>query len=624
MKKQTVGLFLVAFLIGQVFVNLDLSKIRAAEVESEASISASQVAQAVLDDSLKVEDLSIKTPRLLPVSPFYFVKDFSRDIQKFFTFDSVKKAELELRFADERLMEVRILAETRPEKQDALKNALELYQNQTNELKDRLENLASKSKNPNIDKLLEKVTDRAIKHEKLFDELISNTKLSDTAKDKIKATQGVYLDVVSAVSKKFDTPTEFSDRLEKVVGSQVQTGSEFNSIRVLEVIDRLETKLPEEVRAKTASIREDLLSQIKVAINETSVTPATSGQILNALPGDKISRAKIMGEIKESEAQSKVKMNSRLEAVAEEFGDGIKDNITKERAALAIKSAETRIGELRRALGISLVKAVPFMDMNGKYVINQNSSNLTLLPGTPIPSGNQGGIPVTVTGTTPIGGANPAPVTPVSTGLYGDKNKALEFLKKAEEKLAEAKQAFNQEKFGEAFGKAVSAEAHARSGLRALAGGEGADSLQGSLEKLINKLNNIKEKIKNLGWTSENKPEVFSLISQAENLLKQAQSLLENKRPDLIDILRQAKEIIFKLERLIKEKPIPSISNTVSGVLAPAGPNIYQWGTHQLKTEGGKIFQVKALNDSVLADLKKYENQQVRIYGKAQFYEIEG
>jgi hypothetical protein len=57
-----------------------------------------------------MEELSIggvESPGLLPTSPFYFLKDMSRDVRYAFTFDPIDKANLRLRFANEDALAIR-------------------------------------------------------------------------------------------------------------------------------------------------------------------------------------------------------------------------------------------------------------------------------------------------------------------------------------------------------------------------------------------------------------------------------------------------------------------------------------------------------------------------------------
>ncbi len=72
--------------------------------------------------------------------------------------------------------------------------------------------------------------------------------------------------------------------------------------------------------------------------------------------------------------------------------------------------------------------------------------------------------------------------------------------------------------------------------------------------------------------------------------------------------------------------------DTISGALSAQGPSIQQWGTHQVTeptrltypTQGGKNYLVKAVNDEVLSMLKRYEGQNVTLWGQLQYQNLEG
>jgi hypothetical protein len=109
-----------------------------------------------------------ENPGALPTSSFYFFKEWGRNFRKFFNFTATKKAELELKYTDEKLVELQKVAETNP-KTDALKKALDNYLEAKEILTKRL--AALDEKNPNVQKLLAKTAEREILHQAVFDEL---------------------------------------------------------------------------------------------------------------------------------------------------------------------------------------------------------------------------------------------------------------------------------------------------------------------------------------------------------------------------------------------------------------------------------------------------------------------
>lgn len=124
------------------------------------------------------EVIGIEDPTLLPDSPFYFLKSMGRTIRLFFAFDPIKKAELELRFADEKIVEMAKLSE-KGDNEKALDEALQNYLDAHTRLKSRLESL---EKNKNVEDLLKRLDERIARHEELFAEIKGDLDADDSEK----------------------------------------------------------------------------------------------------------------------------------------------------------------------------------------------------------------------------------------------------------------------------------------------------------------------------------------------------------------------------------------------------------------------------------------------------------
>ncbi|MEK7086960.1 MAG: DUF5667 domain-containing protein, partial [Patescibacteria group bacterium] len=90
---------------------------------------------------VSASDLGVKSVGLLPTSPFYFVKEAGRSIQSFFTFNSVKRAELKLRFADEKLVEAKAVVAKEPQNEKAVIKAFDNYSRQVEKFQNQLKTL---------------------------------------------------------------------------------------------------------------------------------------------------------------------------------------------------------------------------------------------------------------------------------------------------------------------------------------------------------------------------------------------------------------------------------------------------------------------------------------------------
>ena len=236
-KKYLFAFLIVNFLIGGM-----------AWAHAAKNLQANLTSQAIT-----VSDLGIENPGLLPTNPFYFLKEFKRSITRFFTFNPVSKAELELKIADEKAVELKKVEEARPNDKPAIEKALGNYQDSQDRLKQKFESLKEISKNPNIDNLLEKLADRMIKHEKLVEEINKKFEGQEEIKNLIKEVKKKSGEVSEEVAKE---DRQFPERLKKADfgGSGDELRSELNKLskevielrQLLKSFDLNEEKNPKE------------------------------------------------------------------------------------------------------------------------------------------------------------------------------------------------------------------------------------------------------------------------------------------------------------------------------------------------------------------------------------------
>lgn len=175
------------------------------------------------------QTLGISEPGVLPDSPFYFLKNVFRGIEMLLTFDAVKKAELELRFADEKLVEAVKVAEKSADEK-AREHALQNYLESHRRLEERLASL--KDKNKNVDKLLEKLADRIVKHSEIFEDF-------------------------------GDEFTEETEReVDKALGRHLKSGLELDKDKFKEKLEKSEKGLDEDLREELDEIVIDLEEDI--------------------------------------------------------------------------------------------------------------------------------------------------------------------------------------------------------------------------------------------------------------------------------------------------------------------------------------------------------------------------
>jgi len=170
-------------------------------------VSAEETATATeTTNNVIAEDLGTQSPNLLPGNPFYFLKEWSRSIQLALTFDAVKKAELQLKFAGEKIMEIKKIAEN-SSSTETMNKAVENYQKSMDKVKNYAEKIKEKvSQNEKIGKFL----DKFVQHEALQNKILEKlqTQVSTTTFQKIEENRETHIEKFENVMQKLEDRTD--------------------------------------------------------------------------------------------------------------------------------------------------------------------------------------------------------------------------------------------------------------------------------------------------------------------------------------------------------------------------------------------------------------------------------
>ncbi len=375
----------------------------------EATSTSQEVQAVVVADEITAKDLGIEEPGILPTSPFYFLKNWGRTIRRTITLDPVKKANLELEITNQQAAEINQMEEISPERIDSISGAVENYQSNVERLKTRLDELKETSKNPNVNALLEKLADRSVKHQQLFDVLKKKFEDQDELKNKLESAQERINEAILKIPEKFDNPEAFKKRMKRAI--EARPDNLFKEFRGMEMMERIEGKLSQEYRVEFEGVKNELMKKFEDRVNampkeaqRTFMLP----HVLERMPGDPALRTKILEEM-QSRMQLSPAMKEQIELTREQIFEKVieRGEIGEEKAEEQIKRAEKSIEDL----GIAIDE-----------------------PG--------------------------AQRTP--TQIIQIKN----LLAQAKKHLNEARLALTAGKYGEAFGHATSADVSARNGLR--------------------------------------------------------------------------------------------------------------------------------------------------------------
>ena len=225
------------------------------------------ITDAALDENIYAEYLDIEEPTLLPDSSFYFLKNWGRGIQSFFTFNPIKKAELKSKFANEKLIELKKIVELK-KKPKIINKAIDNYQDEMDEIKEASEKIKEKAEeNTDVEKFLNKF----IKHEFLHQNLLTKLETQVPAEvfEKIKQARERHLERFAEVMAKLQDKANISERLEKNLEEIM--GSQFKNFKSLEVLLELEEKVPEQAKESIRKAQENVLKRLHRDLEKMSL-----------------------------------------------------------------------------------------------------------------------------------------------------------------------------------------------------------------------------------------------------------------------------------------------------------------------------------------------------------------
>ena len=264
-----------------------------------------------MDESVAPQDLGVGEPTILPDNPFYFFKNTFRGLRSTFTFNSERKAELKLRFANEKIIEAGKLAEKGNFK--ALERHLESYE------KD-IKSAGAKAKP-------EKFFEDNFKHQLLLGKFEKEAPVETAAG--IKEVRAKSMEQLGLVIQNFSP-----ERVGLIIQNRVpEVGSLFKPLRNLEVLKALEEKVPEQVKGAIRLAQENSLKRFKNDFERmTDEERKPLGEYIEKAGGDEAMYIKVFDQIKFSEIKNDVQgeIIEAREKLLTRFEDRIKEAANKD------------------------------------------------------------------------------------------------------------------------------------------------------------------------------------------------------------------------------------------------------------------------------------------------------
>lgn len=212
--------------------------------------------------------LGLNKVGLLPTSPFYFLKEWWRGLKIGWIRDPIKESEAQLQILSEKLAELEAMVQ-KGVKEEVLEKAFENYVKAMNQLKIRLEEIEGTSENPNIDKLLNKITEAEIRHQEVLDKILEKAPQAANQVERVRQNINQTLPLLRL---RFENQEEFMNRLENKLEELQPLNpapiGEFRQLRIMENMQEQLQQMPlenysEDVQAKAEQVKEKLENRVQ-------------------------------------------------------------------------------------------------------------------------------------------------------------------------------------------------------------------------------------------------------------------------------------------------------------------------------------------------------------------------
>lgn len=343
---------------------------------------AQEIPELIQDEEVKAEDLGISEAKVLPDNPFYFLKDWARNLRLFFAFNREKKFELKLRIANEKLIEARKLAE--------LKKDPRLLEKNLAEFQKEMENIAKEDREV-LKKFSDKILHQQLLHQRILQRL--ENQVSAEIMEKIRERRMAHLEKFAQVMQKVEERARIAER----IGEELEKikGSKFRDFKNLEILEEIKEKMPEDVKQKIEEKRAQITERLRERLEGMSSEEKENFKnYLEKIAGNKLKHLEIMSDLEANE-------------ISEELREKIE------------KVKEKKIEEISKEKGISATSVYAWIQKAEEEIKKAEEKIAT-----------------------------------TSENEYGGKA-ARRLLEIAKKHLERAKEAFDEGKYGRAFGLAV-------------------------------------------------------------------------------------------------------------------------------------------------------------------------
>lgn len=157
------------------------------------------VGAPLVSGSETVPSFETRNPGILPISPFYFLKEWRRGIIRSFTKDPLSQIVFELKTLDEKAAELKKVRDLRPDDIGVITDAIKNYKNSQIRLKSSIKEAGiSEETSKNKEKLVQEIVRKVSEHERYLEMLSKSYSENENLHPLTERAQEMSVEVVKA------------------------------------------------------------------------------------------------------------------------------------------------------------------------------------------------------------------------------------------------------------------------------------------------------------------------------------------------------------------------------------------------------------------------------------------
>jgi len=250
------------------------------------------------EETVTAQDLGVSEPTILPDSPFYGLKNLWRNVSLAVTFDKVQKAEKQLKYANERVIEAQKLSEERQDEKSAqvLERTIERYGKDMERVQEIVATIKENADGDiRVDKLVDKIGDFELKRRIVLNN-ISN-KVPENVVEKIIEAKKKSAQTLGKVLEQTISKEKITEKIDEIL--QNQQGSDFKDIKHLEFLKALRQDVPDDVKEKLKEVEGRVINRFEEKAQDLNAQARDRlGEYIENASGEEPFRLEVLQDIR--------------------------------------------------------------------------------------------------------------------------------------------------------------------------------------------------------------------------------------------------------------------------------------------------------------------------------------